>query len=385
MTGYKQGLKLYDGPRGKVYYYKFKFGGEVLEGSTGCQGLREAKAYMEALKTDLREKKKRGEFFRASMPKLSAVYQAWTDEMKTKATPGHLRSVRTYWKRHIEPVLGHLPLNMVSTAMVEACRAKYLEAGGTNGGANSLIIALNALFGWAIRHKKIAVRPYQVAKLRVQRKPRPILAGSLATRFLCEIDKARNPHVRTAIRLMMGLGLREDEALTARWEWLDLHRLTYTPGKTKGREAVVLDLPTWLADYLRPLKQESSGLMLPVVVEPEDGREPYEASHVAGFVKKAVKRAAIALGIPGLTPHRLRATFASLHSDAGTPLPEIQNMLRHKNIATTMRYIESGREHRQEAQRKVAEMMGLQPKKAKGVKKGEKNPKSSIKTCINSI
>jgi integrase len=78
----------------------------------------------------------------------------------------------------------------------------------------------------------------------------------------------------------------------------------------------------------------------------------------------------------------LRATFATLHSDAGTAPAEIQRMLRHKNITTTQRYIETGRRGLEAAQRKVAELMKLQPpkpepgpqQKAKGNKTGNKKP-----------
>jgi len=382
-NGYVRGLRLYKGPRGESYYYHFKFNNEGYSGSCDTTSLREATAFLEALKTELRGKKKRQEHTRLSLPKLSKVYADWLEEMQSKATPEHLKSVESYWTRHIEPHLGHLPLNLVSTAAVEGCRAKYLEGGGTNGGANSLLITLNTFFGWAIRHRIIANKPYQVAKLRVQRVPRSILAGPLAARFLAEIDKARNPHVRLAVRMMLGLGLREKEALSARWEWLDLHRMTYTPGKTKGCEAVALDVPEWLAGYLQPLKK-SEGLMIPMTKRPKSRtpqEEKQETPHVAGFTKKAVARAAKAVSIPRLTPHRLRATFATLHADAGTPTTEIQAMLRHKQITTTLRYVESGRQSQRDAQRKVAEAMGLQkaPAEAKVTKPVTKKTIDNVK------
>jgi len=371
--GYVNGLRLHVGLRGNAYYYKFKFGGKTYEGSTDTDRLREATAHLEALKTALREEKKRGTLLRNALPTLARAYSDWRAEISAHASKGHLKSVASYWRLHLEPHLGHLRLNAVTTAAVEKCRAAYLAEGGTYGGANSLLKLLDTLLGWAIRHDILLRKPYRVGKLRVQQAPRPILSGALAPQFLAEIDRARNPHVHLAVRLMLGLGLREDEALTARWEWLDLRRMTYTPGKTKGREAVPVDVPQWLGAYLEPHWQES-GLMLPAV-EADPENEIEEAPHFAGFTKKAIARAADAVKLPGLTPHRLRATFATLHADAGTPTTEIQAMLRHKEIETTLRYVESGRQSQREAQRKVAEMMGLQkppekPKRSKGGKNG---------------
>ena len=367
-TGYINGLMLHEGPKGKAYYYQFKFAGEVYRGSTDTAIEREAIAFLEALKTELREKKKRLEVTRRGLPTLYKVYEDWKTEMTSTASPAHMKSVDSYFRLHIAPHLGILKLNQVSTAQVEKCRATYLDGGGTHGGANSLLIALNALFGWAIRHRLIATKPYAVKKLKVQRKPRPVLPGGLAPKFLTAIDRATNVHVRAAVRMMVGLGLREDEALTARWEWLDTHRATYTAGKTKGREAVALDVPDWLLAYLKGLRpKKAEGLMFPA----EDG-EP----HRAGFTRKAVARASKAVGLK-LTPHRLRATFATLHSDAGTAPAEIQRMLRHKNITTTQRYIETGRRGMETAQRRVAEMMNLQAPKqeAKPKPKGKAKPK----------
>ena len=370
--GWVDGLRLRRGVKGDSYYYKFKFEKENIEGSFRTDSLREARAKLESIKTKLREKVARELIRPGIIPTLTATYRAWVLEMNATASAGHLRSVDSYWRLHIEPHLGHLPLTMVSTPAVEKCRKDYLDNGGTEGGANSLLVALNALFGWAIRHRHIREKPYEVKKLRVQQQPRPILPGELTPRFLREVDKAKNPHVRTAVRLMVGLGLREEEALTARWEWLDLRRGTYTPGQTKGREAVRLDLPDWLAEYLRNLGKKTSGLIIPSALLDEEERE---TPHRAGFTKKTIHRVSKTLGIIGLTPHRLRATFATLHSDAGTPTPEVQRMLRHKNISTTMRYVETGRLSLQESQRKVAEAMKLQKPKASAKKtKAKANP-----------
>ena len=354
-AGYVDGLKLYKGPQGEVYYYKTRVSGQILEGSTGCTGFREATAWLDDMKTRERKlaelrKSKPGE-----LPTLFKVYEDWVEEMTPTASVAHMKSVKSYWTRHIEPHLGALTVDQLATTTVERCRAIYLENGGTPGGANSLLIALNALIGWCIRHNVIPVKPFKVKKLKVQSQPRATLPAALTAKFLQVVDSAENPHVRAAVRMMLGLGLREDEALTARWEWLDLHRATYTAGKTKGREAVALDVPEWLLTHLKRLRPKTGeGLMFPAI----DG-----APHRAGFTRKIVAKASKALKMK-LTPHRLRSSFATLHNDLGTPITEVQRMLRHKNISTTMRYVEN-HSGRKEAQRKVAEAMGLQPSEKK--------------------
>ena len=46
-----------------------------------------------------------------------------------------------------------------------------------------------------------------------------------------------------------------------------------------------------------------------------------------------------AVGLPKMTPHRLRATYATWLSLQGVPIQDIQLALEHKDIATTALYL----------------------------------------------
>ncbi|WP_240741605.1 tyrosine-type recombinase/integrase [Deinococcus sp. KSM4-11] len=60
------------------------------------------------------------------------------------------------------------------------------------------------------------------------------------------------------------------------------------------------------------------------------------------MVQKVVKEAASAAGIEkAVTPHRLRASVATILLDAGMPLDQVQRFLRHKRIGTTQIYAET--------------------------------------------
>nr|WP_229259080.1 site-specific integrase [Duganella flavida] len=148
---------------------------------------------------------------------------------------------------------------------------------------------------------------------------------------------------------MLLLGLRESEVITARWEWFDWERLTYTPGKTKGKEADALPILPWLAEYLAPLRS-TEGL---VIVQP-DGRQ-----YGSGFARAQIRAANASCAIKGITPHRLRGTIATVMSEAGAPIQSIQAYLRHKDVRTTMAYLEKNMDHITKAQAKIAEKAGL--------------------------
>lgn len=60
------------------------------------------------------------------------------------------------------------------------------------------------------------------------------------------------------------------------------------------------------------------------------------------FIQKVVKAAALKAGIEKqVTPHRLRASVATLLLDGGMPLEQVQKFLRHKRIATTQIYAQT--------------------------------------------
>ena len=376
---FEEGLYLREGKRGSSYYYKFKFKGEVYEGSTDTDSPREAKKFLEALKTDLRNRAKRLESTRLSLPTLSRVHADWLELAETQFSSSHRDSFDSYWRLHLEPMLGGFSLDRVTTEAVERCRGTYLTEGGSPGGANNLLKTLNTLFGFAIRRKILVVRPYDIKRLTVQRKPRVVLPADAVGIFLSSIDKSRNANVKGIVRMMLGLGLRENEALNARWEHLDLRRKTYQPAKTKTGKSQMLPVPDWLADFLRDVPgRQPAGFMFLA----QDG-----LPHRAHFTQKPIARAGKAVGLERLTPHRLRATFATLHHEAGTKLQKIQQMLGHSEITTTMRYVEDSTAGLREAQASVAKAMGFgvtsnlpTERNAKGGKDGGKKKSTPRKS-----
>lgn len=67
-------------------------------------------------------------------------------------------------------------------------------------------------------------------------------------------------------------------------------------------------------------------------------RTRYSSRAVQLIVRDAAKRAGIDKTV---TPHRLRASVATLLLDHGMPIDQVQKFLRHKNVATTQIYAET--------------------------------------------
>jgi integrase/recombinase XerD len=102
----------------------------------------------------------------------------------------------------------------------------------------------------------------------------------------------------------------------------------------KGGSDGYVPIPPALAQELRThLAGRRSGYLF------ESNRaDKYTPRYIQLIVRDAAKRAGIAKQV---TPHRLRASVATLLLDAGMPLDQVQKFLRHKRIATTQIYAET--------------------------------------------
>jgi integrase len=100
-----------------------------------------------------------------------------------------------------------------------------------------------------------------------------------------------------------------------------------------------------LAGHLAPLRK-AEGLL----VSRPDG-QPF----ASGFCRRAIAGANAACSVKGITPHRLRGTIATLLSEDKVPVQDIKAYLRHKDVRTTMAYLERNMDRVTQAQGSITE------------------------------
>lgn len=307
-----------------------------------------------------------------SVPTLQKALDAWKIAQAGVVTEKYASQKEDRITNHFGPEL-HTPLHLLDTEILEKCRQRYLTGtwagngytnkveGRTVGGWNSLLRDLKALIGWAVKRELIDKVPFSMTSTKVQEEPeaKSVIWPELGPAFLAQVEQwptTRHKYhqdTRTAVRMMLLLGLREDEAINSRWEWLDHHRnKTYTVGDAKNRRARVIPVPDVLLAYIeqhhtRP--KNGSGLILPA----DDDGNP----HREGLTTKCVQAASLAIGISGMTPHRVRATFATGHFESGTDLNQIQHLLGHENQSTTLGYIVTRHRDLAESQDRLAAIL----------------------------
>jgi integrase/recombinase XerC len=311
---------------GGVWHYRFQVAGIRIQKSTRLRNRGRAEQLAQLAYDAAVLRANGGE----PVPTLDELAGDWLVVHRPTVSARHYTSVETFRRLHLY-ALGERAIGDIGTEDVELARNEHLVE-HRPATANHWLRIMKLLAMWAVKRGIIAALPWKVAMLKVQKRPRAILPIDVTRVWFEAIDKAtrRAPAAGTAVRLMFGLGLREGEAAGACWEWIDWERRTYTPGITKGREADALPLPDWLADYLAPHRCESG------LIAPRRDGTPFPA----GFARTAMRIANAACKTNGITPHRLRGTFATLLSESGAPLQDVQAALRHKHPMTTVGYLE---------------------------------------------
>ncbi|RDU99219.1 tyrosine-type recombinase/integrase [Trinickia dinghuensis] len=354
---------------GNIWHYRFQINGTRVQRST-----RETVKYRAAEIADRAYTRARiwarGD---DPVPTLRELVVQWLEVHRPIVSRAHVDIVERFGRLHLFG-LGDVFIDEITTELVEAARNSYLESHAA-ASANQWLNVLKLVCRWAIRRKVIPALPWAVKRLKLQKRPRAMLPVANTREWLAHIDELDSDDglISIAVRLMLGIGLRESETITARWEWIDWSRASYTPGITKGREADPLPMPRWLIEYLQTMRRETG-----LIVARADG-----APLCRGFTRRKMLAANEATGIGHITPHRLRGTFATLLSEEGAPVQTVQKALRHKNVGTTMAYLEACMDLVSRAQERIAENAGLNAA-SQSQQSGEEMAKSMAQTRTGS-
>jgi len=139
------------------------------------------------------------------------------------------------------------------------------------------------------------------------------------------------------LRCLVDLGLRSSEVVGLRLDDIDWRAGTVRLSKPKSRRVDALPLPREtgraISDYLvseRPQTANRAVFVRHVA--------PYDQPIGTGVVQRAVREAYRRCSLPHTRVHILRHSVASRLLNAGTPLKEIADVLRHRSLDTSAIY-----------------------------------------------
>ncbi len=417
----RDGLVTY--PGGETVHYCVKWRGKVRKGDTKC-------ATRSAAKTWLKREKQRwaDEEHDKKPPTLREVYERWLKVRKPEVSDGHLSGVAVAVLTHAKRMLDQ-PITALNALTLNELRSEYLQTEGklprrggghvsrkhTEGGANQFIMRLKILINWAVEKELIAPQVIKLKKLKPAPKEKSVLWREQFAPFMAAVDRLAHrrhqpllpegaqggmsrtnrrqtfAHASTACRLMLQLGVREDEARTLEWPNIDWRNKALivtssetlemdAEGRPKDREGRVLRIPPLLLDHLLTVWRENGEPSEGLVLVSTAYATP--APHTEGFTSRAVASAGTAIGVRGLTPHALRRSFATAHWERGVSLKRIADMLGHADPETTRRHYIVQRAGDQAADQDGLESETLGPDRAQ-VPIGLSSSKMSLPSAAN--
>ncbi|MBV7255607.1 tyrosine recombinase XerC [Pacificimonas sp. WHA3] len=200
------------------------------------------------------------------------------------------------------------------------------------------VAALRSFFRWAKRARGLdcpAIRTLTAPRIQ-RRMPRP-LAPTEAMGVAEVAEDARWQDLRDAavLLLLYGAGLRISEALTLTPGALSQETLRVTGKGGKVRQVPLLPRVLHAINAYRETCPHDLTTDAPLFRGARGG--PLSA----GIVRKTMRRARVALGLPAsATPHTLRHSFATHLLARGADLRAIQELLGHASLSSTQIYTE---------------------------------------------
>jgi integrase len=278
------------------------------------------------------------------------------------------------WRKRVVPVLGHLPLTMVSNGIVDRAIKAWIADGASRSTVKNSLAVLVLVMEQAVRDEIIERNPsrvfgwqrqYELVEDEVDNPRALALADfhALQTLSAALVAKSNPPYqgwgdavifaACTAGRIGEVSGCLVRDINTKDWIWTVRRQTTPSPGElaegltrstggglvdkaTKGRRSRVVPLiPQVHETVMRRLKAVGNNPDARLFTGPRGGPISTAGLRRATHWNDVVT----ALGYEYLTRHSLRHTGLTWFADSGVKLHVLQKIAGHGNIATTQRYL----------------------------------------------
>lgn len=257
----------------------------------------------------------------------------YTTYCANRCKPGTKANHKTNWDRNILPVIGAIKVRDLAETDVIALHTKRGEAHPVN--ANRCVDLIKAAMnyaerrGWRDKHTNPAKGIEKFKERERQRILSPVEIGKLLE-VLTDYQPKRGVWAAPwAIKLLILSGLRKTEWTYSRWEWVDFGAGTLTLPDSKTGPKVV-HLSGAVLDVLRQMRALTNSRW---IVPAFDPNKP-----LRGLGRHwAIVRAQA--GLHDVRLHDLRHTVGSLGHMAGLSQRQIADLLGHRSMRTTARYL----------------------------------------------
>lgn len=260
----------------------------------------------------------------------------------------------------IKPTLGSKKLSKLETSTIQRFYSKQLEDGRSTSYVNNIHCILNQTLQQAVREKKIGFNVVaNCKKPRKQRKDILVLDREKRLRFLQEAFST-SPRYFPIFMTIIYTGLRRGEVLALKWDKVDLNKKLLTVTETINRQRVKNGTTELVFNDPKTFKSKRTIHLSDPVVQilkrhkekQQEDKElvddlyqdnnlvfatalgaPIEPRNLLRSLQNICEKC----GIPKMTVHSLRHTFATMLIEKGENPAVIQEYLGHTSITTTVK------------------------------------------------
>jgi len=206
------------------------------------------------------------------------------------------------------------------------------------------VIALRAFLRYLIKNDYRTIAPEKIELPKSESHSLKFLTTEQMERLLGqpEISKPQGLRDKAILETLFSTGLRVSELVSLNRDKIDLNRREFGVIGKGGRARVVFlskSAAEWIGKYLASRPDKWEPLFIRIIKNPEiieDGKKlRLTVRSIQRIVKKYVRQAKIPIDI---SPHGIRHSFATDLLMAGADIRSVQELLGHKNIATTQIY-----------------------------------------------
>lgn len=249
------------------------------------------------------------------------------------------RTIR-YYEQTLRACIGYIgkPIRLMDANDIRRCLSWALtERKVSPTTANNERRVLSTFFQWLENEDLIRKSPVKRTKsIREERRDKKPFSDEDVTRMR---ESLRNVREKAIFELLLSSGMRVSELCGLDRDAMDMHeRECEVLGKGSKRRMCYFSAAAklYLEQYLET-RADSNPALFVAKARPHNRLSP---SAVEAMMRNLGKRA----GVANVHPHRFRRTFATNKLRRGMKLEEIQQLLGHTNMDTTLIYAKIDRE-----------------------------------------
>lgn len=251
-----------------------------------------------------------------------------------KKVEGRSDKTLNYYRKTIENMVSDISkqINHITTEDLRLYLAKYQETNKSSKVTiDNIRRILSSFFGWLEDEDYIIKSP--VRRIHKVKTTKSIKETYTDEELESMRDNCDNLRDLALIDILSSTGMRVGELVLLNREDINFNeRECIVLGKGDKERTVYFDARTkmHLQKYLDNRTDDNKALFVSL-------KQPFERLKIGG-VEARLRDIGLQLGIQKMHPHKFRRTLATMAIDKGMPIEQLQQLLGHQRIDTTLQY-----------------------------------------------